>query len=872
MSKALQTTFRLTIIFLLGVAIALGLAILIGGDVNEEFPILGIQRLYITLSFFGLLGGVLNAIVPDGQLELPTWTSDGVGFKPGILGDMLVGIAGAMITGILLLSDEEGIADLPTIQVAAAGLIGGYGGRQVLNVALQRVIKLQRERDAVVERNANLEKNLSQTQQDKQSLEGLLDRVNQQLHDGLPANDVTQLKAEIQNASPDVRMRIFEIVKEIRSMSWKSQELKPRITRSIPIFEGLVNGNEKDHYCRAQLGYAYKDAEEPDLEKAIAQLDKAIELRGSNFSGTSWKYELNRAFARIFQQMSKLAPATSNQIEAVLQDLTVVDRQYGLEKVVQEAGSNGIDPQIYAWIERNRARIEKDDRGRKYLALLEDAAPASSPAKTPPPTPKPTPRPPDSRTKSSQPQTTTRNGSRTASASHRWDNALASAPTTGASSRTAAQDGLSAGLAASQKMAQNDLPQVSAIRERFHQIGAELEIPPALLAAIASRESRCGKALRNGYGDRGNAWGIMQVDRRYHTQAGVGGDPASIDHIRQGGKILSDHRAQIARRNPSWEDGYLLKGAATAYNAGVGNVRTKERMDVGTTGNDYGSDVIARARFYTQHLKSLAECLGGNGTSKSATGSTLSISMLEDIQDALEDVDDEMAIADWDEELVAAVQASLMRLQLLQTPDDPVQLQRAWAKFKKRNYQDKPETIGPGSARLLLDAIGTPHPVSEQVPSGDATIDSKAGSRTGTRKQLPGYNRWVYENENVVAGVPLTWGECTKGMTRWPTQKWEIDNALRLARAFGEVRAKYGAPLRITSGFRPEAVNRAIGGARRSQHILFKALDVAPLDGNFSKLLQVARDTPSITAIGLGQRRGFLHFDIRDGQRLEFPY
>ncbi len=39
-------------------------------------------------------------------------------------------------------------------------------------------------------------------------------------------------------------------------------------------------------------------------------------------------------------------------------------------------------------------------------------------------------------------------------------------------------------------------------------------------------------------------------------------------------------------------------GGVAAYNFGVSNVRSWDRLDIGSTGNDYSNDVIARA----QHL------------------------------------------------------------------------------------------------------------------------------------------------------------------------------------------------------------------------------------------------------------------------------
>ena len=64
----------------------------------------------------------------------------------------------------------------------------------------------------------------------------------------------------------------------------------------------------------------------------------------------------------------------------------------------------------------------------------------------------------------------------------------------GASARTAAQDHLAPGQDASRKMANTDKGRVTALKQRFNSAAAVTGLPPALLAAIASRESRCGNA------------------------------------------------------------------------------------------------------------------------------------------------------------------------------------------------------------------------------------------------------------------------------------------------------------------------------------------------------------------------------------------
>lgn len=51
----------------------------------------------------------------------------------------------------------------------------------------------------------------------------------------------------------------------------------------------------------------------------------------------------------------------------------------------------------------------------------------------------------------------------------------------------------------------------------------------------------------------------------------------------------------------SWNCLKIL-GGISAYNAGVKNVQTYEKMDTGTTKDDYASDVVARAQFYKNQL------------------------------------------------------------------------------------------------------------------------------------------------------------------------------------------------------------------------------------------------------------------------------
>ena len=123
----------------------------------------------------------------------------------------------------------------------------------------------------------------------------------------------------------------------------------------------------------------------------------------------------------------------------------------------------------------------------------------------------------------------------------------------GASFATAKQDRLPEkgilGVAASRAMANTDGKHVLPLKDKFIAAGQQFNIPPALLAAIASRESRGGAVLKNGFGDHGNGFGIMQVDKRFHVLQGTD-DPFGLSHITQATSVLRASINQVQHNHP----------------------------------------------------------------------------------------------------------------------------------------------------------------------------------------------------------------------------------------------------------------------------------------------------------------------------------
>lgn len=65
-----------------------------------------------------------------------------------------------------------------------------------------------------------------------------------------------------------------------------------------------------------------------------------------------------------------------------------------------------------------------------------------------------------------------------------------------------------------------------------------------------------------------------------------------------------------------------------------------------------------------------------------------------------------------------------------------------------------------------------------------------------------------------------------KGIDNTPTKEVE-DNLIKLIEAILDpLREWYGKPIRVNSGYRCEALNKAVGGSKSSQHLLGQAVDI----------------------------------------------
>jgi GH24 family phage-related lysozyme (muramidase) len=124
----------------------------------------------------------------------------------------------------------------------------------------------------------------------------------------------------------------------------------------------------------------------------------------------------------------------------------------------------------------------------------------------------------------------------------------------------------------------------------------------------------------------------------------------------------------------------------------------------------------------------------------------------------------------------------------------------------------------------------------------------------------------------------ITYGEFALGQeARRFHHQHQCDTATKLAQFLEKVRTQFGGkPITITSGYRPAAINRQVGGASSSEH-LYNAIGVGAVDFNIIgadiNAVQAWCDKNWPYSLGYGAPKGFVHLGIRQGSpRVRWNY
>jgi hypothetical protein len=101
-------------------------------------------------------------------------------------------------------------------------------------------------------------------------------------------------------------------------------------------------------------------------------------------------------------------------------------------------------------------------------------------------------------------------------------------------------------------------------------------------------------------------------------------------------------------------------------------------------------------------------------------------------------------------------------------------------------------------------------------------------------------------------GVKLQAPPCTLWANMIPT--------LRVAEW---LRARFGRPVIINSGYRDGAYNRAIGSTDASQHVQFRAIDIRIPGVASDEIVAALEVHPQAGTLGIGRYNTFVHIDTR---------
>lgn len=92
-----------------------------------------------------------------------------------------------------------------------------------------------------------------------------------------------------------------------------------------------------------------------------------------------------------------------------------------------------------------------------------------------------------------------------------------------------------------------------------------------------------------------------------------------------------------------------------------------------------------------------------------------------------------------------------------------------------------------------------------------------------------------------------------RGILNQPNYK-EIEELTKLCKNILQpIRDAYGKPIIVTSGFRNDALNRAVGGVSTSQHRFGQAADIKASDGNQRALWDLIKSMVDKKQITVGQ-------------------
>ena len=336
----------------------MGFAVIVGGAAALTAGVLGFV--------FGLPSTILpgrEAGAPDGPRYLPNnsleqisdWITKiivGIGLvQIGRVSGALASLARRLRPGFAEANADQGALEAAgTFSIALviyAGLAGFLAAFLWARLSLPGQFRLADVVDELDKRRLN------QEEHDAWALTIVERALSPDLGGSPPTPE--EIKEAIRQASAPVLVQIFNRARASRREN-EAAGNREAVARIVPIFKALIAHDRAARFHRnhAQLAYALKASSDvPPHEEIIAELTKAISVRGHWRKAGFILYELNRALSRIeadpsFKRGEKSPEAVRNEIVA---DLQVSRSSQGLRRSISS------NETIRRWLQLNQVDL-----------------------------------------------------------------------------------------------------------------------------------------------------------------------------------------------------------------------------------------------------------------------------------------------------------------------------------------------------------------------------------------------------------------------------------------------------------------------------------------------------------------------------------
>jgi soluble lytic murein transglycosylase-like protein len=149
----------------------------------------------------------------------------------------------------------------------------------------------------------------------------------------------------------------------------------------------------------------------------------------------------------------------------------------------------------------------------------------------------------------------------------------------------------------------HEFGRVKAYSDMATLVAGQFGIEPSLILALGYRESWLGWSPGYepkgpcGWGDNGNAWGLFQIDKRFHGMFVHSLDAQDAEkQMFYALKLLTDNKDCFSRAFPNEGQDTLIRLSLAAYNAGyygaLHGFQSSGDPDHMTTGKDYGKWIL----------------------------------------------------------------------------------------------------------------------------------------------------------------------------------------------------------------------------------------------------------------------------------------